>query len=299
MRNQYNLHELCLAFGVSRSAYRHYQSHTMTQARLKKITLISEVKSINNHSKLKVYGSPRMTAELKSRGIVCSKNTVAKLMQEHQIKAKRNTTYKAPRTTVINPQAKYNPNLIKEQKPTYLGQILVNDITYLRTKEGWLYLSTTMDLYSRAILGYSTSSIMPASLVVDSLNKAIDTWQLSRGLSTYHSDRGSQYSSVLLRDELAKQGFKQSMSDKGNCYDNAHAESFFSSLKSEIMPACGYFETRDMATKAVFDYIDGFYNTIRKHSSLGYLSPYEFIQINQLNKQEACISNQQKLAKPA
>ena len=291
MRTQYHIHELCLAFGVSRSAYRHYQSDKLVSSRLSRLKLISEIKSINNDAKLKVYGSPRITAELKSRGHNCSKNTVAKIMQEQGIAAKRNTNYKAPKTTVINPQAKYNPNLIKAVEPTYLGQILVNDITYIRTKEGWLYLATTMDLYSRAILGYSVKSHMPASLVVESLNKAINTWQLSRGLSTYHSDRGAQYSSELLRQELARQGFKQSMSDKGNCYDNVHAESFFSSLKSEIMPACGFFETKEAAIKAIFDYIDGFYNTIRKHSSLGYLSPYEFIKTNQ--------NNQQKLAQSA
>ena len=124
---------------------------------------------------------------------------------------------------------------------------------------------------------------MPATIVTEALDKAVNEWSIPRGLSTFHSDRGSQYTSQLLRERLSYHAFDQSMSAKGNCYDNATCESFFSGLKREFLPECGYFETREEAEAEVFEHIESFYNTKRKHSSLGNVSPYEYIkQHNQL-----------------
>ena len=271
---------MCDTFDVSRSGYRHYSSDEMTKSKAKRIRLVAEMKSIHNDPKLKVYGSPRMASELHDRGWKCSENTVAALMQEHRLVAKGAKTFKPPKTTTVDKAAKYSPNKLDDQKSKHFAEILIADITYIPTKEGWLYLSVIIDLYSRAVLGYETSGAMPASIVTEALKKAVNQWSIPRGLSTFHSDRGSQYSSHLLRNELKAHHFSQSMSGKGNCYDNATCESFFSTLKREMLPPCGYFETRLEAKNAIFEHIEGFYNTRRKHSSLGYKSPLEFIKDN-------------------
>lgn len=279
----YSINEMCDAFSVSRSGYRHHSGDKMTQLRAWRIKLLAEIKAIHNDPKLKVYGSPRMTSELHDRGFFCSENTVAKLMQEHKIVAKGAKNFKPPKTTTVDKAAKYSPNKLKSQQSEHFAQILIADITYIPTKEGWLYLSVIIDLYSRAVLGYRTSGAMPATIVTEALQDAVNQWSIPRGISIFHSDRGSQYSSKLLRETLKAQSFTQSMSGKGNCYDNATCESFFSTLKREMLPECGYFESRSEAKAAIFEHIEGFYNTRRKHSSLGNKSPLEFIKAtNQL-----------------
>lgn len=281
--SNYSTSELCRAFGVSRSGYRHHFSSNMTQQRAKQIQLVAAMKVIHRDLKLKVYGSPRMTAELQSRGFSCSQNTVAKLMNKHGLVAKGAKTFKPPKTTTVDKAAKYSPNRLENQKSKHFAEVLIADITYIPTKEGWLYLSVVIDLFSRAVLGFETSGAMPAGIVTGALQKAINDWKIPRGLSTFHSDRGSQYTSQLLRKQLQANAFDQSMSAKGNCYDNATCESFFSTLKRELLPECGYFETRLEAEEKLFEHIESFYNTRRRHSSLGNVSPYEFItQHNQL-----------------
>ena len=275
----YSITELCQAFDVSRSGYQHYTSDSMTQARLTKIKLIAEIKAIHNDKKLRVYGSPRMTSELNDRGFDCCVNTVAKLMSELEIEAKRAKSFK-PKTTKVDHSAKYNSNKLESQKASYFGEVLVSDITYIRTKEGWLYLAVVMDLFSRAIIGHQTGSAMPAEIVTRSLEQGVADWMLNTTQTTFHSDRGTQYTSQKLRDQLQSFGMDQSMSGKGSCYDNACCESFFSSLKRELMPDCGYFENRREARLALFEHIEGFYNTRRKHTSLGNLSPVQFLEFN-------------------
>lgn len=276
--NNYSLAELCDAFEVSSSGYRHHHSDHITAKRVQQVKLIAEMKTIHKDPKLKVYGSPRMTEELKDRGFQCSENTVAKLMQENGLVAKGANSFKPPKTTTVDKQAKYSPNRLEDQKASHFAEVLVADITYIPTKQGWLYLSVIIDLYSRAVLGFETSGAMPATIVTSSLNKAVENWSIPRGFSIFHSDRGCQYTSRALRKELEKHAFDQSMSAKGNCYDNATCESFFSTLKRELMPESGYFDTREQAKKAIFEHIESFYNTRRKHSSLGNLSPHAFIQ---------------------
>lgn len=233
-QNDYSINELCQAFEVSSSGFRHH----------------------------------------------FSENTIAKLMQEHGLVAKGAKTFKAPKTTTVDKSAKYSPNRLKDQTANYFGEVLIADITYIPTKEDWLYLSVVIDLHSRAVLGYQTSGAMPASIVTKALQNAVNDWSIPRGLSIFHSERGCQYTSNELRKELKRYDFTQSMSAKGNCYDNATCESFFSGLKRELLPDCGYFDSRVEAKEAIFEHIASFYNTRRLHSSLGNLSPYEFIKQN-------------------
>lgn len=274
--NDYSEQELTRLFEVSRSGYRAYTQKPEERPPLRELKLVAEMKRINNDPDLKCYGSPRVTEELNALGYKVSKNTTARLMRKHGIRARRKWGYKPPKTTCPDPQARYNENLIKKRPPTAFGQQLVSDITYIPTQEGWLYLSVVMDLYTRLIVGWESSGTMPASLVEQSLENTLYNWSVQTQDATFHSDRGSQYSSNLIRKWLKNRGIAQSMSDKGNCYDNAHCESFFASLKAECLPECGYFSTREEARHRLFGYIEGFYNTRRRHSSLGYLSPIQY-----------------------
>lgn len=262
---------------MSRSGLRHYNSDRMTRSRLSRIRLAAEIKAVNNDNKLRVYGSPRMTAELNARGYQCSVNTVAKLMRELGIEARRARPFK-PRTTKVDLAARYSPNSLENQQASRFGETLVSDITYIRTREGWLYLAVVMDLFSRAVIGHQTGTAMPAEIVTRSLEQGVSDWMLDTRATTFHSDRGSQYTSQKLRGQLESLGIRQSMSGKGNCYDNAACESFFSSLKRELMPDCGFFENRREARLAIFEHIEGFYNTRRRHSSLGNIPPVAFIK---------------------
>ena len=221
-----------------------------------------------------------MTQELNALGYKVSENTVAKLMKENAIESKRKWSYKPPKTTTTDKNAKYNDNLIKENPATQFGEQLVADITYIPTKKGWLYLSVIIDLYTRVVVGWETSERMAATLVRDTLENATGKWSINTRETIFHSDRGSQYTSHLVRKWLWQRGVKQSMSKKGYCYDNAHCESFFSSLKAECLPPTGYFETRAEARQTIFGYIEGFYNTRRRHSALNYISPIKFYQNN-------------------
>lgn len=275
----YSVTELCAAFEVSRSGLQHFNSEPMTQARITKIKLTAEIKAIHSDKKLRVYGSPRMTSELNDRGFKCCENTVANLMRELGIEARRAKPFK-PKTTKVDHAAKYSSNKLESQQASAFGETLVSDITYIRTKEGWLYLAVVMDLFSRAVIGHQTGSAMPAEIVTRSLEQGVSDWLLDTSNTTFHSDRGTQYTSQALRDQLATFGMEQSMSAQGNCYDNASCESFFSSLKRELMPDCGYFETRHEARLALFEHIEGFYNTRRKHTSLGNLSPVQFLELH-------------------
>lgn len=279
--NDYSIRELTDLFSASRSGYRYHLLQPMTESRRRKMEITAEIKTIHKDPKLRVYGSPRMTEELHARGYAVSENTVADWMREAEIRAKGSRPFKPPKTTTCDPSAKYSPNLIKNRKPKRFGEILVSDITYLRTRQGWMYLAVVIDLYSRAVIGWKLGQRMPASLVTCSLAEAVRAWKIDTRRAIFHSDRGSQYTSEKLRRMLSRLGIDQSMSARGNCYDNATCESFFSGFKRELMPECGYFESTFQAEAAVFEHIEAFYNTRRRHSSLGMKSPIEFINNNQ------------------
>ncbi len=219
------------------------------------------------------YGSPKIYKELRKAGIIVNHKTVEELMKKHNIHAKRKRKFKA--TTNSKHNLPVADNLLNRQfQVTKLNQAWVGDITYVPTDEGWLYLATWIDLCSRKIVGWSMSSRMTSDLVVNAFRMA-HFRQNRQAPNIVHSDRGSQYASQDFRNELNKYHCKQSMSRKGDCWDNAVAESFFGTLKSELVHHEKY-KTREQARLSIFDYIEMFYNKRRIHSHLNFVSPEDF-----------------------
>ena len=217
------------------------------------------------------YGSPRIYKQLRSEGWKVNHKTVEKLMQQNEIQARTRRKYKT--TTDSNHKLPIAPNLLEQnfaaEEP---DEVWVSDITYIATGQGWLYLCVFIDLFTRSVVGWSMAANMKADLVLDAFRMGVG--KRGRAPIVAHSDRGSQYASELFRRELYRHDCIQSMSRKGNCWDNAVAESFFGSLKSELIYREN-FSSRIKATMAVFDYIEIFYNKQRLHSALGYLTPEE------------------------
>jgi transposase InsO family protein len=218
------------------------------------------------------YGSPRITKDLRYQGHRCGKNRVARLMQENGLAARRKRAF-GPSTTVAGNGAA--PNLIKDLEPSGVNQIWVSDITYVATAQGWLYLAVILDLFSRKVVGWKLGESLEAELVVTALENALMRRWPEPGLC-FHSDRGSQYSSVALRKPLSVIGANLSMSAQGNCYDNAKAEAFFSTLKTECFPSSQVFDSKALARREIFEYIEIYYNNLRLHSALGYQTPRQF-----------------------
>ena len=221
----------------------------------------------------RTYGSPRITKELRENGVLCGKNRIARLMRLYGIYAKTKRRFKV--TTHSNHNLPVAANLLKGQFQTDKpNKVWLSDITYIRTQEGWLYLSVILDLYNRQVVGWSMDERLTQDLVLQALQQALGRRKPDSGV-VFHSDRGSQYAGHAFRNVLERHHFSQSMSATGNCYDNAVMESFFHTLKTEVV----YFEryrTRAEARQSIFEYIEVFYNRIRRHSALGYLSPLEF-----------------------
>lgn len=219
------------------------------------------------------YGSPRIHKDLKAAGYKLGRKRVARLMRAAGLKGKRKRKY---RTTT---NSKYSrpkaDNLVKQKFDAVAPDTLwASDITYIPTHEGWLYLAVTLDLFSRKVVGWAFLDRLTDDLTLSALNMATRQRRSPAEL-IHHSDQGSQYASNGFRSHLETAGIQQSMSGKGNCYDNAMAESFFATLKTEEVDAASY-ETRQQAKTSIFSYIEGFYNPKRRHSSLSYLSPDEF-----------------------
>ena len=233
---------------------------------------MSHIRIVHTRSR-ENYGSPRVTDELNDTGIPCGKNRVEKLMRDNNIKAKRSKKFKA--TTNSKHKHPVADNLLNRQfEVDSPNSVWVSDITYIWTTEGWLYLAGVIDLHSRMVIGWSMSQRMTEQLTLDALSHAIQRRQPAEGL-LHHSDRGSQYASKNYQKLLRANKIKCSMSRKGNCWDNAVMESFFATLKTELI----YHErfiTRKGAKLKIFDYIELFYNRNRRRSSLGYKSPAQF-----------------------
>lgn len=236
--------------------------------------LVGAIEEIHEQVKGR-YGSPRMTAELKARGYACSENTVAELMRQHGIRAR--TPERFVCTTDSNHRLPVAENLLaRDFDPDGPNQVWCADITYIPTREGWLYLAVVEDLFSRMIVGWSMDESMESRLVVDALSMAVARRFILKGSSLLaHSDRGSQYASEHYQRVLAEEGITCSMSEVGQCWDNAPVESFFGRMKCEIESA-EMFATRDQARAVIFEYLEVFYNRVRRHSSLGFVSPEEF-----------------------
>ncbi len=219
-----------------------------------------------------IYGSPRIFCDLREAGVACSENRVARLMRAAGIKSVRG--YKRPRYRVGKP-ALVAPNQLQRQfQHNDPDQAWVTDITYIRTHEGWLYLAVVLDLHSRAVVGWSMGPRMQTSLVLDALTMAV--WRRRpKGSVIIHSDQGSQFGGDEFNRWCKDNRLSPSMSRRGNCWDNAVAESFFSNLKSEQIKKRIY-QTRAEAKSEIFLYIEGFYNRIRRHKHLAQLRPHEF-----------------------
>jgi len=230
------------------------------------------------------YGCPRIYAQLRAEGYRCGKNTVEKLMRENQIQPHTKRKFKT--TTDSKHNLPIAPNVLnREFNLEEADEVWVSDITYIPTGQGWLFLCVFIDLYSRLVVGWSMSESMKADLVLDAFRMGLG----KRGHAPIvaHSDRGSQYASALFRSELEKHDCIQSMSKRGDCWDNAVAESFFATLKTELIFHQNY-SSRIHAATAVFEHIEIFYNKKRRHSTLNYLTPEEKVKIGRKVVQSDC-----------
>src|SRR5579871_4668256 len=263
---------MCRVLHVSAGGYYTWRHRPASAQEQRRELLAGEIQVIHQEVKER-YGSPPMHAELQARGQNCCVNTVAKLMRHHGIAAKSKRKFRC--TTDSNHDLPVADNLLDRQfEPVAVNQVWVADITYIPTWEGWLYLAAVEDLYSRQIVGWSMSERITSRLVVDALALAVERRLPGEGLLA-HSDRGSQYASDHYQRLLARHGITCSMSRRADCWDNAPMESFFASLKKELVHDAD-FVTRAEARAAIVEYIEVFYNTRRRHSSLGYVSPAEY-----------------------
>jgi transposase InsO family protein len=265
---------LCETLGVSAQGFYAWRSRPTSQQQQRRDALLVEIRAVHAQFKER-YGSPRIHLELRAQGVPCCVNTVAKLMHDNDIRAK--TARKFRNTTDSDHPLPVADNLLDRQFAAQgPNERWVSDITYIPTREGWLYLAVVEDLYSRMVVGWSMADRMESRLVVDALRMAVARRLPGEGLLA-HSDRGSQYASEHYQRLLAEHGITCSMSRRANCWDNAPMESFYATLKKELVHHEDY-QTRAEARASIVEYIEMFYNPKRRHSSLGYLSPAEFEQ---------------------
>lgn len=271
-KKQFPVHRLCNVLGVSESGFFAWKRRGASQRQRDDMVLLAHIRSQFALSH-ETYGSPRMHVELCEDGVSVGRHRVARLMRDNGIKALQKRRYK--KTTDSDHGGLVAPNLLDQDfacdGPDQKWGV---DISYVWTREGWLYLAIVLDLYSRRIVGWETSDRLKKDLAITALKRAMATRQPPRDL-IHHSDRGSQYCSHSYRKLLAANGMLSSMSGKGNCYDNAMVETVFKTIKSELVWRTS-FQTRQQAKNALGRYIDGFYNPRRRHSALGYKSPIKF-----------------------
>jgi putative transposase len=274
--SEFRVQKMADALGVTRSAYYAWKNRGESNRSKENGRLLDRIRVLHAGSH-GVYGSRRITAALRNDGHSYGKNRIACLMRESSIFSRTKRRFRVT-TNSRHSFAKVN-NLVKQdfraEKP---NRLWVSDITYIWTKEGWLYLVVIIDVFSRLVVGWSLSTRLHHSLVLQAFRQAIRKRDIHPGL-IFHSDQGVQFACEDVKEHLQKHQIIQSMSGSGNCYDNALAESFFHSLKTEWV----YFEkyqTREQASLSVFEYIELFYNRQRIHSNLGYLSPEKFEQLN-------------------
>lgn len=270
--SEFSVKKMCQIFDVSRSAYYNWLNLPVSYRKGKDIELIRDIKKIFDESD-STYGHRRVKKELKKKGIKTSNHRVRRLMQEYGLISALRSRYKA--TTNSNHNYPVAPNLLnKDFKAEVPNQKWAGDITYIATQEGWLYLAAIEDLYHKKIVGWALGSRMTKQLTLDAIHQAIVREQPAKGL-IFHSDRGSQYAAYDYQDKLRAHGIRQSMSAKGDCYDNACIESFFATLKKDLVHR-SRFKTREEAKTAIINYIETWYNSRRSHSSLDYMSPIEY-----------------------
>lgn len=273
LENQYPVAFLCRVYGQSRSGYYDWKSRGESKRVKTDKTLLSKIRVIHGESR-ETYGSPRVHDALKKQGVNCGKKRVERLMKDNEITSVHRRKYRV-QTTDSNHSNPISENIIDQDfSATAPNQKWGSDITYIKTNQGWIYLAVVIDFFSRRVVGYAIGDSMETSLICRALRMA----HIRRGRPTeliHHSDRGVQYASQQYRSLINKFGFRQSMSRKGNCYDNAMVESFFHTLKVEHVHRYD-FGNLDQAKESIADYIENFYNKNRSHSSLNFLSPIDF-----------------------
>jgi transposase InsO family protein len=263
---------MCQQLGVSRSGYYAWKGRPEAERHKVDRVLSEEVTQVHQDSR-HTYGSPRVHAELRARGQRVSRKRVVRLMRAQGLAARRRRRYVA--TTDSRHRQPVAPNVLaRDFSPRQPNSTWATDITYVSTREGWLYLAVVLDLFSRKVVGWCMSETIDRHLVLRALDMALESRQPPQGL-VHHSDRGSQYASEEYQQALAARGIQCSMSRKGNCWDNAVVESFFSTLKQELVYTMDFI-TREQARLALFEYMEVFYNRQRRHSTLGYVSPVDF-----------------------
>jgi putative transposase len=271
-KEEFPVQRLCKVLGVSPSGYFAWRRRPASPRQRADLVLLAHLRSAFALSN-ETYGSPRMTRELQDSGLSVGRRRTARLMRENGLKARQKRRF--TRTTDSHHAFPVAPNLLDQdfsaERP---NEKWGADISYIWTGEGWLYLAVVLDLFARRVVGWAVSDRLHKELALDALRKALAIRRPSGGL-IHHSDRGSQYCSVAYQAELKKRGILISMSGKGNCYDNAVVETFFKTLKVELIWRT-VFETRADAKAAIARYIDGFYNPIRRHSTLDFVSPAQF-----------------------
>ena len=271
-RNEFSILRMCRVLEVKRVSYYAWRRRPQSKRSIENTWLLSEIKAIYEKSH-KTYGSPRICQEMMKKRIKCSQKRTARIMKANNIRSIIQKKYRRKGKPVAEEEASLNI-LNRNFNPGKPDTAWALDITYIPTRSNWAYSCVVIDLYSKRVVGYSVSSSMNTELVLEALDKAIQRRSPGKGLIV-HSDRGSQFGSKKFREKLKSNEFIQSMSRKGNCWDNACVESFFHLLKSERLNHYS-FDNIDQVRWSLFKYIDGYYNTTRIHSSLGYMSPMEF-----------------------
>jgi transposase InsO family protein len=294
-RSEFRINEMCECFDLRRSGYYSWNQRAPSSRRVQDEAHKKRISQLYRQAKGR-YGHRPIYSHLKDEQLDCGRDRVLRLMQELGIAGVQHTAFK-PLGTDSKHRFGYSANLLKQLgKPERLDQVWVADTTYLRIEGGWCYLATVMDLFSRRIIGWSVSERNDSKLVCQALQSAV----LARGGAVpqgliHHSDRGSTYASYAYTHRLSRLGISQSMSAKGNCYDNAAQESFYGRYKTSSVRGQVFASTKEARSHA-FEYIEVFYNRFRKHSSLGYQSPVEYEHKNcphggKQTSLPACLSN--------
>ncbi len=272
-RTRYKVRLLCSALEISHAAYYRWLSRKPSARKCNDLKLLATIRESHKNSR-RTYGSRRVHADVRDTGTRCGRKRIQRLMQEDGIIAVR--ARKRVHTTDSRHDYPIAPNTLNRDfacRPEFHKRI-AGDITYIRTQSGWLYLAVLLDLASRRVIGWATSTKIDTDLVLDALRKALRTRALTPG-TLHHTDRGSQYAGTGYQKALEAYGIECSMSEKGECYDNAVVESFNGTIKRELIHRQRW-ENHEQATKAIEWYIESWYNLTRRHSSLGYLSPVQY-----------------------
>ena len=275
LSQEYPIRQLCAALNISRSGYYAWRAGQESARELANREMAQQIKQLFE-AKRQRYGSPRITQQLRRQGQVCNHKRVERLMRQEGLKARSGRKRKV-RTTNSDHDQPVAPNLLRDRPaPAKVDEVWVADITYVPTAEGWLFVAAVMDLYSRQILGWSVWESLAARGALQALARAMVKRGYPRGV-IHHSDRGIQYACAEYRRELQRHGLVASMSRKGNCYDNAAMEAFWSTLKREALEQSDRWSS-DRVRRELFEFIESDYNRSRLHSSLGYQSPVDFEQ---------------------